>query len=126
YGGPSCVALAEWHFQTSSDLVIETMRTSNVHVRSVLLGVAAQLMMVMAISFLGEVEPMALFFESYHEFWRDAFTGTLVPTSRSYERKYDGMAESLQNRFDTIRTALSQKRADQLPDFIHSWTDHCE
>src|SRR5690242_5922393 len=43
YGGPAGIELAEWHFEQSSDLVLALLATTNVHVRTVLLGQAAQL-----------------------------------------------------------------------------------
>lgn len=73
YGGPAGIELAEWHFRHSSDLVIDAFATKNLHLRTVLLGTSAQLMMVMASTFLPERAELTEYLDSYHAFWHRAF-----------------------------------------------------
>jgi thiopeptide-type bacteriocin biosynthesis protein len=125
YGGPAGIELAEWHFQHSSDLVIESVRTMNLHLRTVLLGVCAQLMMVMSAAFIPDEEPLAQFLERYHEFWDRAFSGTNYTARDGYERAYLESGAGLGQRFGTIRAALASGRTDQLPGFLGGWAQHC-
>jgi thiopeptide-type bacteriocin biosynthesis protein len=125
YGGPAGVELAEWHFRHSSDLVIEAARTMNLHLRTVLLGVCAQLMMVMSAAFIAADGPLAEFLERYHEFWDRAFSGTNYTARDGYERAYNETSGGLGRRFETIRAALAQGEPDRLPGHLGGWARHC-
>ena len=125
YGGPAGVELAEWHFKYSSDLVIDAIRTMNLHVRTVLLGTASQLMMVMSSSFLGDRPRMANFLERYHQFWHGAFSDTDLITGRTYDANYESMAEPVRSRFESIHTALESSESGRLTGFVRDWAEHC-
>lgn len=125
YGGPAGVALAEWHFAHSSDLVIDALGTMNLHLRTVLLGTSAQLMMVMAGCFLPDDDELADYLQRYYEFWHRAFPGTGFIGSTEYDRNYAEMAPRLGRRFDEIRRALATDRLDRLPAFLRGWAAHC-
>ncbi|MER6382190.1 lantibiotic dehydratase C-terminal domain-containing protein [Streptomyces sp. NPDC001127] len=125
YGGGPGVALAEWHFQRSSDLVMDLTRRMNLHVRTVLLGVSAQLMMVMSTVFRQDATATAEYLRRYHEFWQDAFTGTKFISEDGYERSYTSMADGLRRRFTEIRRAFDEGTAEALPGFVGAWAAHC-
>ncbi|MFD8999572.1 lantibiotic dehydratase C-terminal domain-containing protein [Streptomyces sp. NPDC059582] len=125
YGGPSGVALAEWHFQRSSDLVVEAARSMNLHLRTVLLGLSAQLMMVMSGTFLKDDEALLAFLDRYHAFWNGAFDGTNYTATQGYDRAYTEMGASLPERFRRIRDAVSQGELERLPAFLRGWAEHC-
>lgn len=125
YGGPVGVELAEWHFRHSSDLVMDAFRTMNLHLRTVLLGTSAQLMMVMASCFLPEEDLLADYLDSYYEFWHRAFPGTGFIGSKEYERTYAEMAPSLGRRFAEIRAAVTAGELERLPSFLRGWAAHC-
>lgn len=125
YGGMLGVALAEWHFQYSSDLVIEAVRTMNLHLRTVLLGTAAQLMMVMSSCFLDGDEQVISFLERYHAFWDSSFAQTEFTARRGYDRAYEQMGEGLGRRFAEIRAAVSAGQPERLPGFLRGWAEHC-
>ncbi len=120
YGGAAGVAVAEWHFQHSTDVVLSAMRTLNVHLRTVTLGTAAQLMMVMATTFLPDRAELADYLERYHGFWRRTFAGTeLVDYGSSYED-----TPGLSDRFAAIRAAVSSGELDRLPALLARWARH--
>jgi thiopeptide-type bacteriocin biosynthesis protein len=125
YGGPAGIALAEWHFQRSSDLAVELARGANLHLRTVLLGICAQLMMVMAGCFIPSDEALTVFLQRYHEFWDGAFAGTNLTVRDGYERAYTQAAGGLAPRFRSVRAALAEDRAAQLPGFLGEWAAHC-
>ncbi|MGW1158643.1 lantibiotic dehydratase C-terminal domain-containing protein [Streptomyces sp. NPDC002513] len=125
YGGPAGVALAEWHFQHSSDLVIEAARSMNLHLRTVLLGLSAQLMMVMSGTFLGDDEALLAFLDRYHMFWNRAFSGTSYTADSGYDRAYSTMGARLPERFQHIREAVAQGEPERLPAFLRGWAAHC-
>ncbi len=126
YGGPSGVALAEWHFRYSSELVLRLLRTTNVHLRPILFGVSAQLMMVMAGCFLADRPAIADYLDTYHRFWHQAFAGTNFIGTNEYERMYDEMAEGLRHRFLVTLDALESGDATRLPAFLRGWAAHCQ
>ncbi|MFB7026427.1 MULTISPECIES: lantibiotic dehydratase C-terminal domain-containing protein [unclassified Streptomyces] len=125
YGGPAGVELAEWHFRHSSDLVLEAYRSMNLHLRTVLLGTSAQLMMVMASCFLPEEERLADYLDSYYAFWHRLFPGTGFIGSTEYERTYERMAPALGARFARIREAVAGGDPSGLPVFLRRWAEHC-
>lgn len=125
YGGPAGIELAEWHFQHSSDLVIEAARTMNLHLRTVLLGLSAQLMMVMSGTFLADDESLLGFLDSYHTFWNEAFSGTTFTADQGYDRAYNAMGDRLPERFRRIRQAVATGELHRLPVFLLGWATHC-
>jgi thiopeptide-type bacteriocin biosynthesis protein len=125
YGGPAGVALAEWHFQHSSDLVIDATRRMNLHLRTVLLGLSAQLMMVMSGTFLTDDDALLSFLDRYHEFWDRAFTGTNYTAEAGYDRAYTDTSASLDKRFRRIRDAVADGEPGRLPAFLRGWAAHC-
>jgi Lantibiotic biosynthesis dehydratase C-term len=126
YGGPAGVELAEWHFQRSSALVIDAAATMNLHVRTVLLGVAAQLMMTMSGSLLPDEAVLGEFLDRYHEFWNSAFEGTNYTARDGYDRAYGTMGAALPRRFRDIRKAVAgaEPAPDRLPGFLRGWAEH--
>ncbi|MCX4510738.1 lantibiotic biosynthesis protein [Streptomyces sp. NBC_01619] len=125
YGGPAGIELAEWHFRHSSDLVIDAFRTKNLHLRTVLLGTSAQLMMVMSGAFLPAVEELADYLDSYYTFWHRAFPGTGFIGSEEYDRDYAAMAPRLAAHFARIRAAVDEGEPGRLPAFLAGWAEHC-
>ncbi|WP_327002303.1 lantibiotic biosynthesis protein [Dactylosporangium sp. NBC_01737] len=124
YGGAQGVALAEWHFRHSSDLVIDLVATMNLHLRPVVLGIASQLMLVMAGTFLPGRDQLATFFDSYHQFWRHAFGGAGLVDNIDYDGMYDRVAADLDRRFRPILTALDQGEPHRLPVLLRGWAEH--
>jgi hypothetical protein len=124
YGGPAGIELAEWHFQHSSDLVVEAARSMNLHLRTVLLGLSAQLMMVMSGTFLTGDDALLAFLDRYHTFWNQAFDGTNYTDDKGYDRAYRSMGDSLPERFRHIRHAVAHDEPGGLPGFLRGWAEH--
>jgi thiopeptide-type bacteriocin biosynthesis protein len=125
YGGPAGVELAEWHFRHSSDLVMDVVHAMNTHVRTVLLGTAAQLMMVMSTAFLQDKSATQEYLRRYHDFWSRAFTETTFVKDVDYDEAYEAMAASVERRFADIRNAFAAGTTGELPGFISAWFTHC-
>jgi hypothetical protein len=125
YGGPAGVELAEWHFQHSSDLTIELLRTNNLHLRPVLLGTAAQLMMVMSAAFLDDTDELAGFLGRYHDFWRSHFAGTDFIADEEYATGFADNAERMGALFARVREAVRSGEPDGLPPHLAGWAAHC-
>jgi len=124
YGGVEGVALAEWHFEHSSDLVLEAIRSMNLHLRSVQLGTAAQLMVAMAGTFLPDRAALADFMDDYHRFWHQAFTGTNFIGTDEYAKMYDQTAPGLRTRMAAILDAVDAGDLGRLPGFLGGWAAH--
>ncbi|WP_327288179.1 lantibiotic dehydratase C-terminal domain-containing protein [Streptomyces sp. NBC_01198] len=124
YGGQAGIELAEWHFQRSSELVSGALGTMNLHLRTVLLGVAAQLMMTMSGCLLREETALLEFLDRYHQFWNSAFSTTNYTAQDGYDRAY-GTMESLPARFQHIRAAVAESAPERLPSFLAGWAEHC-
>lgn len=125
YGGPAGVALAEWHFQHSSALVIDAAASRNMHLRTVVLGLSAQLMMVLAGTFVPDREHLAGLLERYHAFWQRGFSSTNYADANGYDEAFGAMAEELARRFGSIRTALASGQLAGLPGLLRRWAEHC-
>jgi hypothetical protein len=125
YGGPAGVELAEWHFRRSSELVVDAAASMNLHVRTVLLGTAAQLMMTMSGCLLPDRDVLLGFLDRYHAFWNAAFSGTNYTASDGYDRAYGTMDASLARRFQEIRRVTAEPAPERLPGFLRGWAEHC-
>lgn len=125
YGGPAGVALAEWHFQRSSALVIDAVRTRNMHLRTVVLGLAAQLMMVMSACFVADRDHLLGLLERYHAFWQRGFSSTNYADATGYDEAFGAMSAQLAGRFDTVRSALAGPDLGALPGLLRRWAEHC-
>ena len=126
YGGEAGVAVAEWHFEYSSDLVIEATRTLNLHLRPIVLGAAAQLMMVMSTVFLGDDESTADFLEMYGDYWRSTFDGVIpLGGAAAHDKAYESMGDRVTRRFLQLRAACAEGRARNLPGQLGGWYEHC-
>ncbi|WP_103500644.1 MULTISPECIES: lantibiotic dehydratase C-terminal domain-containing protein [unclassified Streptomyces] len=137
YGGPAGIELAEWHFRRSSDLVIDAFGTKNLHLRTVLLGTAAQLMTVMSTAFLPTRERLAEYMDSYYQFWHRAFPNTGFVGSTEYDRRFNDVAPQLAAQYTRARAAVtaadeaagsgdtaSATATGRLPAFLAGWADH--
>ena len=131
YGGPAGIELAEWHFRHSSDLVIDAFRSKNLHLRTVLLGTSAQLMMVMSATFLQGRQELTDYLTSYYDFWHRAFPDTGFIGTKEYDSNYAAMAPGLATRFARIRAATAEdapaarESGGGLPGFLSGWAEHC-
>ena len=125
YGGTEGVALAEWHFQRSSDLVIDLLRTKNMHLRTFRLGTSAQLMMVMSACFLPTTGDLAQFLDTYHAFWHRYVNRADGIGVADYGRDYDSMAEKLTRRFAHVRQVVGDGDLTRLPGYLSGWAAHC-
>lgn len=125
YGGPVGVDLAEWHFEVSSDLVIEADSSMNVHLRSVQLGLAGQLMLVMASAFLQDTDRIRDYLIGYHHFWKRGFEATSLIRDMEYERAGKGTGQSILDRFEVIDAARRDGDPDRLPPMLAGWLKHC-
>ena len=125
YGGPAGVALAEWHFQRSSALVLEAVASRNMHLRTVVLGLAAQLMMVMSGCFVADRDYLIGLLERYHAFWQRGFASTNYADADGYAEAFGAMSTELARRFATVREHLATGAADALPGLLRRWAEHC-
>lgn len=125
YGGPRGIELAEWHFEHSSDLVLSILDQANTHLRTVLLGISSQLMMVMGTAFLPDRTDLRSFYRGYHEFWQHAFKITDLASVDKYEENFGHMSERLSQRFFDIEAAVSGDDSARLSSFARAWAEHC-
>ncbi|WP_433497723.1 lantibiotic dehydratase C-terminal domain-containing protein [Sphaerimonospora sp. CA-214678] len=125
YGGEEGVALAEWHFEHSSDLVLELVETTNVHLRTVMLGLATQLMMIMSATFLREQDEIAAFMDDYHHFWHDWFKLGNEQRDAQYESNLRESLPDLRRRFGEIHQAVTSAELNRLTTFGRAWAQHC-
>lgn len=124
YGGPAGVALAEQHFERSSDTVLRLVATTNLHVRNVMFGLALQLMAVSTLTFLPRPEDGTRFHEGYQTMWETTMLAKDSPTRDGFETNYQEMAAQLGERLSAVRTAIESGRPETLPGFLGAWAVH--
>lgn len=125
YGGTEAISVAEKHFEASSDLVRTLVETTNVHVRSVLFGLAAQLMTVMLGVFQDDIDRSALFLSAYRTYWERSGSGEAAPRHDAYARAFDTMQGDLREHLGTIYQAAAHRHTGELNGFLKEWAEHC-
>ncbi|WP_433011798.1 thiopeptide-type bacteriocin biosynthesis protein [Kribbella sp. CA-294648] len=125
YGGPAGMALGEWHFQASSDLVAKLLATSNTHVRPVLLGLATQLSLLTAYTFLGSDEAVRRFFQRYRGFWETSYQEPSDDYHDSFDKSFALTKTTLLERIDRIRTITTGEPGQALSGIERTWLAHC-
>jgi thiopeptide-type bacteriocin biosynthesis protein len=123
YGGSAGVELAEWHFEQSSDMALKLMRTTNLHVRSILLGLALQLAVSLSVGLLEDQAQVARFFAHYEQFWTRNY-GRAQTTPASFEKKYIRMEATLQRRICDLRQSVLQGVQGQQTPLEWEWIEH--
>jgi thiopeptide-type bacteriocin biosynthesis protein len=123
YGGSEGVELAEWHFEKSSEMVFKLARTTNLHMRSILLGLALQLAISLGLGLLEDRAQVARFFAQYEQFWLQNYGQTGLPLT-VFEKKFARMESSLQHRiFDLEQSVLQGVQAKRTP-IEWEWIEH--
>ncbi|PSL01621.1 thiopeptide-type bacteriocin biosynthesis protein [Haloactinopolyspora alba] len=125
YGGPAGIDLAEWHFEHSSDMVAKLLATSNTHVRPVLLGLATQLSLMTAYTFLGDDRSVQRFFQRYRTFWETSYQEPSDDYHGSFDKSFELTRDSLVERIDRIRGIAGAEPADALSGIERTWLAHC-
>lgn len=126
YGGPAGIEIAEWHFEKSSDMVIDLVRRANVHVRTVLLGLSAQVMTTMCATFLRDPKELSEFLDGYSSFWEQTYEVDPVGKRADFDKLYDEMAEGLVRRTGEIHAATADAAGvSELGAFLRPWAQHC-
>ncbi|WP_165521730.1 thiopeptide-type bacteriocin biosynthesis protein [Micromonospora zingiberis] len=125
YGGPAGIELAEWHFEHSSDVVLDLLATTNVHVRPVLLGLSAQLSMMMCAVFLDDDRQIAEFLDEYRRFWEISYSEPSDDYHASFDTSYRRMDVALRDRLAAIRAAARGPAPARATGVEDRWAAHC-
>jgi thiopeptide-type bacteriocin biosynthesis protein len=126
YGGPAGMALAEWHFERSSDLALHLVATTNVHVRPILLGLGCQVSAAMCYVFLSDDDRVMTFLDRYRSFWEGSYTdGNNDGWHRKYDRSYERMRIPLRERLRRVRAVARGETVDEATPWERQWIEHC-
>lgn len=123
YGGPAGMALSEWHFEKSSDLVLRLVATGNMHMRTVLLGQAAQLGMGLCFAFLPGPAEVASFLQNYRIFWETSYQEPSTEQHEAFERSFTRMRDRLCERLVRVRDAV--RDPESATGIEREWAEHC-
>ncbi|MGC4996736.1 thiopeptide-type bacteriocin biosynthesis protein [Streptomyces sp. DT195] len=125
YGGPAGMELAEWHFQESSETVMTLLDTTNVHVRTVLLGQAAQLTAGLCFALLRGEDAVARFLGRYRTMWETSYQEPSDSQHERFDRSYERMKDRLVPRLQHVRdSARGDSSASPTP-LERAWLAHC-
>lgn len=125
YGGPVGIEIAEWHFEHSSDMVAHLLAGSNTHVRPVLLGLAAQLSLMTAYTFLGEDAAVRRFFQRYRAFWESSYDEPSDEHQGSFDKSFERTRATLTARIDRIRAITGHEPGAARSRIEQTWLEHC-
>lgn len=123
YGGPAGMALSEWHFERSSDLVLRLLATGNMHLRTVLLGQTAQLGMALCFAFLPDDAAVAGFLENYRVFWETSYQEPSTEQHEAFDRGFARMRDRLRDRLSAVRAAVRDPAG--ATGVEREWAEHC-
>ncbi|MBY8877931.1 thiopeptide-type bacteriocin biosynthesis protein [Actinacidiphila acidipaludis] len=125
YGGAVGMELAEWHFQRSSELVVTLLETTNVHVRTVLLGQAAQLTASLCFAFLRDEEAVGRFLVRYRTMWETSYQEPSDAQHERFDRSYAKMRDRLLARVRHVRDSVHGEAGAAPTALERSWLAHC-
>ncbi|MET8094606.1 lantibiotic dehydratase C-terminal domain-containing protein [Micromonospora sp. NPDC005220] len=125
YGGPVGIEIAEWHFEQSSDVVLDLLAITNVHVRPVLLGLSAQLTMMMCTAFLDDDRRIAEFLADYRRFWEVSYAEPSDDYHASFDASYQRMSGTLGERLGEIRAVARGGAGGRAAGIEGRWLAHC-
>lgn len=125
YGGPAGMELAEWHFEQSSATVLTLLETTNVHVRQILLGQAAQLTAGLCFAFLGDEQAVATFLVRYRTMWETSYQEPSDGQHARFDRSYERMSERLVARLRHVRDSVRGEAGAAPTPLERSWLAHC-
>ncbi|WP_436533338.1 thiopeptide-type bacteriocin biosynthesis protein [Actinoplanes sp. HUAS TT8] len=114
YGGPAGIELAEWHFDTSTEVVLHLLSARRPD-RRARLGLSAQLGLALCLAMLGDAGRTAVFLGRYRDFWEE-FSGA-GPALRAAYR--DDQAATLRPVVERV-LAASREAAP-----VSAWVRHC-
>ncbi|MEU5835940.1 lantibiotic dehydratase C-terminal domain-containing protein [Streptomyces diacarni] len=120
YRGPEGVALAEWHAQHSSDLVLGLLASAGTRSGSARLGTAAQLMAALALSVLRDTDRAVTFFDDRMAAWRTLFHERYS----SYDAAYQRMAGPLGDKMTALCAGILDAQPERLPGHVRRWAAH--
>jgi len=123
YGGPAGMALSEWHFERSSDLVLRLLATGNTHLRTVLLGQTAQLCMALCSAFLPDEAAVAVFLDNYRTFWETSYQEPSTGQHETFDRSFERMRDRLEERLLRVRAAV--RDPGTAVGLERAWAEHC-
>lgn len=124
YGGETGIAISEWHFEKSSDMVMRLLDSTNVHMRTVMFGLATQLMTAMAVTLLRDRDGTAELLDHYRSFWETAFQEPNPERHPRFDLTYVEVADKLIRRVNEICDAVLFDGHD-LTGFTAEWVAHC-
>ncbi len=123
YGGPAGMALSEWHFERSSDLVLRLLTTTNLHMRTVLLGQTVQLDMALCFALLPDDAAVAVFLENYRIFWETSYQEPSDEQHANFEGGFARMSDRLRERVRRIRETVRDPAT--ATGIEREWAEHC-
>jgi hypothetical protein len=117
------IQIAEWHFEQSSELTSHLPAVANTHVRPVLLGLATQLMLMSACTFLGEDAAVHRFFQRYRTFWETAYGEPTAERHAVIDRSFELTHETFEAKLARIRT-LAGDGTERPSRIERAWSTH--
>jgi thiopeptide-type bacteriocin biosynthesis protein len=124
YGGPAAMELAETHFQRSSEYVLHLVETTNVHMRTALLGQSAQLMLTLCLAFLRDEQSAADFLVRYRTMWENSYQESSEDQHERFDASYERMRERLVQRARQVRDAVQGSPGAVPTEAERAWIAH--
>jgi thiopeptide-type bacteriocin biosynthesis protein len=124
YGGPLAMELAESHFQRSSELVLDLLATTNVHVRTALLGQSAQFMLALCLAFLPDEAAVAGFLTRYRTMWETSYQESSEGQHEKFDTSYLRMRDRLVHRAAQVRDSVRGLPGAAPTPQERAWIEH--
>ncbi len=124
YGGPAAMELAELHFQRSSEYVLTLLETTNVHMRTALLGQSAQLMLTLCLAFLPDERAVATFLTRYRTMWENSYQESSEDQHERFDTSYARMRDRLVQRAAQVRDGVRGTPGAAPTPRERAWIEH--
>ncbi|QBD82992.1 lantibiotic biosynthesis protein [Ktedonosporobacter rubrisoli] len=124
YGGREGVEVAEWHFEKSSEIVLKLISSTNLHVRTILLGLSIQLTLPLCFGLLEDEQRVIKFLTNYESHWLENYHKDSSSSAATFEKKFMRMSSRLQQRIAEIRSYALQDKLETLTSVERAWIEH--
>ncbi len=126
YGGEVGMLISERFFVESTRLVVRAMGLGNLGVRTILLGISAQLTFITAVCLLRDLEKVQDFFVAYHRRWADGYASNPAYGTEEGRREHANTTQDIRRQVLPRARSILDGDTASFPPILRDWVAVCD